>query len=118
MRRLLTATTILLGVVPVAGQSQVRSLKVGAVYCVSQAAIEEHLQATADADTDRVRDILSTRKICDYAQGPVDVTVLTSPPTAKWTRVRLANTDGSWRKGSKVTLPNDATVWVRKNSIQ
>jgi len=88
------------------------------VYCVSQTAIEEHLKATADADTNRVRDILSVRKICDYAQAPVSVTLLPSPPAAKWSKVRLPNSDGPWRKGSKVTLPKDLVVWVRRSGLQ
>jgi hypothetical protein len=94
------------------------TMKVGGVYCVSQAAMEEHLKATADADVDRVRDILSVRKICDYAQAPVLVSVLQSPATVKWAKVKLSSSDGASRKGSKVVLPKDLVVWVRKSSLQ
>ena len=98
--------------------AQSQSMKVGGVYCVSQAAIEEHLKATAEADTDRVRDILSVRKVCDYAQAPVQVSVLPSPAATKWAKVKLSSSEGAWRKGSKLVLPKDLVVWVRKSSLQ
>jgi hypothetical protein len=93
------------------------TMRVGGVYCVSQSAIEEHLKATSDADVDKVRDILQVRRICDYAQAPVRVSVLESP-SRTWAKVRLSTSDGPWRKGSKMVLPKDLIVYVRRSSLQ
>jgi hypothetical protein len=111
-----TALTAMLGVA-LASQSEAASLKSGAVYCISKAAIEEHMEATAAADSDRVYGILWKRKLCDYTQAVTAVTVLEDRSVVKWVKVKLSAADGPWRKGSKIQLPKDLIVYVRRNSV-
>ena len=99
-------------------RSETPSLKPGAVYCISKEAIAEHMKATADADSDRVYDILWKQKLCDYTQAAVDVAIVEDRPSEKWLKVKVSATDGVWRKGSKIPLPKDSLVYVRRSEVK
>jgi hypothetical protein len=108
---------LLLMLLPSAQRDDSGTLKTSGVYCISREAIE-HMQATAEADSDRVYDILWKRKICDYTQAAVDVRVVEDRQGVKWLKVKLSTTDGPWRRGSKVAVPKDSMVYVRRSEVQ
>lgn len=76
------------------------------------------MQATAAADNDRVYDILWKRRLCDYTQAAISVRVLEDLPSARWLKVKFPTADGPWRKGSKIAIPKDLIVYVRRNSVE
>lgn len=100
----------------VAGRSAI--LKGGAVYCATTAALTEHATATERGDIDRVRAILLTRHACDYTQTPVTVVVVEDLDTSAWLKVRVTATTEAWRKGSKMALPPDGTIVIKRNGLK
>jgi hypothetical protein len=108
----------LVSTISFANSGEATSLKPGAVYCISRLALVEQMMATAEADSDRLYDVLWRRKLCDYAQARVPIRILEELPSDKALKVKLSSGSGPWRKGSKITIPKDLVVFVRRSGVE
>src|SRR5437764_14013857 len=107
--RTLLSTCLLLAVASLsinAAEARTMTLRVGGLYCVSEAAIKEYFRTQNDEDWSKSRDglydILWVRKLCDYSATPIVVLVVGDKPRSPSVKVQVPGSDQSWRKGSKI----------------